>query len=473
MKRPLVWIALVLSSGIFFASKIKISVFLLYYSSILFLALGIIYIRRDRFFYPLLFCLIFLSGALFFKNSCLLPKCHIAKLVYYKNADTYIVKGIVENASLVKQNRRTFLLKAKEVQMDGVKYSCCGRVLVSLKSKMAISIGEELILEGRLSRPFVRARNKRLNRLDYFNQQGIYSIMRVDSGAGVKILSRPKGIAVKRLAMRIKGRMEGVIFSHMPFLCAGILDAMLLGERRHIPAAINNSMVKSGTVHILVVSGFNVSIIAFIIVLALKLIRLPRKIRIYIAIPCLLLYCLITGASTPVVRATVMAIIFISAYLFKREPDIYNSCAIAVLFILATNPRQLFDIGFQLSFASVISIVSLYPKMNSFLHTESLKPVLLRFVIEGCLVSFSAWLATLGPIAYYFKIFSPVTVLANIFIVPLAAFITLCGFTLAFTGLAFPPAAPLFSSASALAIMLLLKINLLLLRIPGAFFYLP
>jgi competence protein ComEC len=250
------------------------------------------------------------------------------------------------------------------------------------------------------------------------------------------------------------------------------MDAMILGERRNIPALINNSMMKSGTVHILVVSGFNVALVTFMIILSLKLARIPKAIRFYIATPLIIIYCLMTGASTPVLRATVMAIVLMSAYLVKREPDIYNSCALAVIFILIINPRQLFDIGFQLSFVSVISIVYLYPKLKSFLSPGSLKIKYISFLVDGCLVSFSAWLGTMGLIAYYFRIVSPVTVLANIFIVPLASLITLCGFSLIVMEFICPILAPFFAYSSEFAVCLLLNINALLIKLPGAYFYL-
>jgi competence protein ComEC len=94
------------------------------------------------------------------------------------------------------------------------------------------------------------------------------------------------------------------------------------------------------------VSGFNVGIVSFIGIIFLKLLRLPRKICFNIAILCLIVYCLITGAFTSVARVTVMAIFFMLGLLLKREPDIYNSLSVAGLFILVINPRQLFDIGF-------------------------------------------------------------------------------------------------------------------------------
>jgi competence protein ComEC len=247
---------------------------------------------------------------------------------------------------------------------------------------------------------------------------------------------------------------------------------MILGEKRNIPALVYNSMIKSGTVHILVVSGFNVGLVAFIIIIFLKLVRLSRNMRFVLSVPLLILYCLMTGASNPVVRATVMAIVFMSAYFVKREPDIYNSCAVAMLFILGINPRQLFDIGFQLSFASVISIVYLYPRIKSLLRTDYLKIEIVRRPIEACLVSFSAWLGTMGLVAYYFKIFSPVTVLANLFIVPLATLITLCGFSLVIIDLTFPILSPFFAYSSNLAVFLLIKLNAFLLKLPAAYFYL-
>lgn len=224
--------------------------------------------------------------------------------------------------------------------------------------------------------------------------------------------------------------------------------------------------------HILVVSGFNVALVTFMIILSLKLARIPKAIRFFIAAPLIIIYCLMTGASTPVVRATIMAIVLMSAYLVKREADIYNSCAVALIFILVINPRQLFDIGFQLSFVSVISIVYLYPKLKSFLSPSVLKIKYIRFLVEGCLVSFSGWLGTMAFIAYYFRIVSPVTVLANMIIVPLASLITLCGFSLIVMEFICPILAPLFAYSSEFAVALLLNINALLIKLPGVYFYL-
>jgi competence protein ComEC len=167
-------------------------------------------------------------------------------------------------------------------------------------------------------------------------------------------------------------------------------------------------------------------------------------------------YCFITGSSNPVVRATVMGIMFLLGFFIKREANIYNILSFAALAIIFFRPNQLFDIGFQLSFVSVISIVFFYPKLSAFFKVDSCKAKAIKFLLEGLLVSFSAWLGTLWLVAYYFKIFSPVTVLANMFF-----------------GLFFLPLAGLFASCLQPAVALLLYLNNLFLKLPGAYWYLP
>jgi len=180
-----------------------------------------------------------------------------------------------------------------------------------------------------------------------------------------------------------------------------------------------------------------------------------------------------TASSTPVLRATIMAIVYLCSYFVRRQPDIYNSLCLSAVIILTINPKQLFDIGFQLSFSSVLAIVYLYPRIKAYLKMDSLKPVILRFFVEGGIVSICAWLGTAGFIAYYFKIMSPITVIANIFIVPLASLLTLCGISLIMMGFVCPPLAGIFSHSVEFLVFLLLWINKVLIQVPGAYFYLP
>lgn len=458
MKRPLAGLAIAFSLGIFIANYIKISFLLIYCLGIIALFLSCLSSKREARFTLFLLCLAFCLGAASFKNAGSLPPCHISQYIY-KIRQPCVIRGVVDSQPRLTRRGAAFAFKANAIESARLTYSCCGNILVYLRADKNFQYGEELILRGNLSRQFAK--------------RGARFTFSVGSTADIIRLNRNKGFKLKRFALCLKNKMEEIFFRQTSLITAAILDAMILGEKKHIPALLYKSMIKSGTVHILVVSGFNVGIVTFIVVLFLKLLRLPRKLRCCLAVPLIILYCLVTGASVPVVRATIMAVIFSLAYLLKREADIYNSLSAAAIIILGINPNQLFDIGFQLSFASVIAIVYFYPKIKAFLRIDSLEMKWIRFFIDSALVSFSAWLGTFGLVAYYFRLFSPITVFANLFIVPLASLITLSGFSLIFVSLTCPGCAKFFALSNELLAAALLQANSLLIKLPAAYFYLP
>ncbi|MBI4972781.1 MAG: ComEC family competence protein [Candidatus Omnitrophica bacterium] len=463
MKRPLVWLAFVFSLGIFVANFIRVSFWLIYALAAILLISSFLTYRKELFFI-LILCLVFTLGIICLKNSYYLPKRHIYRQISYPKDNPYLIKGFIESQPLCKFNRTSFKFKTQEIQFQNLRRNSCGSILVHLHGRSDLNYGDELIILGNLHRPTYRR---------YLYNQDIWFILGVERQTSIIKLNKNRGLSLKRLTFSLKNKMQAINLKYLSGLASGILDAMVLGDKAGIAPGIYNSMIKSGTVHILVVSGFNVGIVTFIIFLILKLIRVPRILRFYISLPLLIIYCLLTGASTPVVRATVMAVVFILGNFIKRQPDIYNSLSVASLFILGFCPRQLFDIGFELSFMSVLAIVFLYPKIKAFLRLDSLKIRIIRYLASGCIVSFAAWLGTMGFIAYYFKFFSPVTVLANLFIVPLAALITLCGFSLVAAGLFSHPLAPLFTGACEFLAALLVNFNFCLLKIPASYFYLP
>ena len=481
-KRPLVIFVFIFCLGIFVAFRARLPFLLVYAVAFVFLLFSLLLLKRELIFDVSLCLLIFFFAVSLCRNYQILSRSHISRFVLYKNSRTHTVKGIVNSQPSFQNNIISFILKAEEIQLDNFKYNTCGNILVRVRFNKdfpfacvrlrALRYGEEVVLSGKLFRPFRFGSSGRQSYRDFLYNQNIFSIMNVKTVYSVTRLKKNRGFILKQLALHLKEAIEGAIFKHVSFVPAAILCAMILGEKSNIPALVSNSMMKTGTVHILVVSGFNVALVAFMIILSLKLARVPRPVRFYIACPLIIIYCLMTGASTPVVRATIMAIFFMFAYLIRREADIYNSCALAAVCILAVNPRQLFDIGFQLSFVSVISIVWIYPKLRLFVPGRLLKTGYIKFLAEGFLVSFSAWLGTMGLIAYYFRMVSPVTVLANIFIVPLASLATLCGFSLIVIQLICHPLAPFFAYTSELVVSLLLNINALLIKLPYAYFYL-
>jgi len=386
--------------------------------------------------------------------------CHILRF-HYQSQKIYALRGWINSQPEMENNKTSFLFQMEEIADDQRRQICRGELPVIIKGPIQAEYGQELILEASLYRPFGV----------YWARQGTFRIARVKSPDFVRVTGKNRSWQIKRLLLKLKSRIESGFEKNLTPICAGVIEAMTIGEARNVPIKVYKDMVRCGTVHILVVSGSNVGVVGFIIILGLKVFRVKRRIRFFCAVPLLLAYCFLTGASNPVVRATVMAIVFLFAYFVRRQADIYNSCAVAGLIILSLNPTQIQDIGFQLSFASVLAIAFFYPRFKDWLGLDQLKCRWLRLSAEGCLVSFAAWLGTAGLIAAYFRMVSPITVLANLLIVPLASIITLSGFSLLVAQSVSPYLALSFTSVNEFLVSLLLSLNSLLLQAPFAFFY--
>lgn len=459
MKRPLALFVIVFCCGIVSARLCEFVFWPVYCAAIGVLAAGILRFAPNLCIY----CLIFLTGAILYIDNQTLPDANLLKYADRSVREYPAINGVIHSQPIHRNKKTEFVFAIREIQLCNKRYICRGKTMVYINGTKDFLCGDELIVRGNLYR--LRGTSGR-----YLRRQGAAVIM----NAKTAVYLRRSGdwrSTIKRAVFGFKEKLQKTIYKYFTVKEAAVVEAMVLGEKMNIPRYINNSMTKTGTVHILVVSGFNVGIIASVMIIAMKAMGIPKRPRLYAAGLLLVAYCFITGASTPVMRATIMAEVFLFSYFVKRETDIYNCCSFAALIILITDPSQLFDIGFQLSFASVLSIAFVYPRIKLLLPAGIPNLKLLRFITDGILVSFSAWIGTLGLIAYYFKIISPVTVLANIFIVPMASLITLCGLTLLIAETVCPISAGCVSYAVKPVIAALFIINNYLAELPGAYFY--
>ena len=360
--------------------------FVSFYTVTLFFACACIFYSKNKVVFQLcLFCLVFFLGASVVKNAQVIYKDNIKRLLYRANNRPYLVRGIVASDPEATEEKTTFVFKARELQLGEYKYNCNGNILVRVKKGIKLEYSDELILRGRIFYPYANYNQARTSYRDYLFRRDIFTIMNVNKSADLVRLNSPKSFSPMAASLFLKHKMNEIISRHLSPLAGAITSAMVLGDKSSIPPLVNNLMMRSGTVHILVVSGFNVGIVVFIIGLLLKIIRIPRYIRPWLIILCIIIYCFITGSSNPVVRATVMGIMFLLGFFIKREASIYNILSFAALSIIFFRPNQLFDIGFQLSFVSVISIVFFYPKLSAFFKVYSCKAKAIKFLLEGLL----------------------------------------------------------------------------------------
>jgi competence protein ComEC len=205
------------------------------------------------------------------------------------------------------------------------------------------------------------------------------------------------------------------------------------------------------------------------LILVLKVLRLKIKIRFVVTILFLLFYGFMTGLRPSIIRAVVMGIVFLFSFLVRREYHIYNSLALSAMIILFIWPWQVFDIGFQLSYISVLSIVFMSPKILSLLPKP--KNRFLYFVIGSLVISFSTWLVTTPLVAYYFGIISAISVIANLFVIPFTPFILGGGFLYLLASWGIPFLSKWLALSLEFIIDVLISITLIFRSIPFAYFY--
>ncbi|SHE31474.1 competence protein ComEC [Caldanaerobius fijiensis DSM 17918] len=268
----------------------------------------------------------------------------------------------------------------------------------------------------------------------YLKKNGVYAIGSTDINGYKRIGKRDMGFL--GLAMGIKDKLNGTIHACMDNPYSDLLSSMLLGYDFRDEDVIE-SFSTSGVMHILAISGFNVGIIFSAVFFMAKPIK-DVYIKNTIAIVVLLIYLFLVGFSPSMLRAALMAIIFLIGQFFKRQADSLNSLSAAAILLLIINPLSLFDVSFQLSFVATASLILFYPTVYKYLRSLPISENISSLMA----MTISAQLGVLPFLVYYFHKISIISILANVVVVPFAAFLIPLGFLLILTS--FIPAVSAF-----------------------------
>ncbi len=458
MRHRLSLLAGIFISGIIFAAYVRMPLWCVF-SALSGCCVSVYFAGRRAWYAAALCFLVFFAGSLALRTHDYLGPGHINAFRAVRAGEYYRFTGVVVKEPVAKNCVTTFTVRLSGLQSSVLKKSCRGDIVVRCCFPADLEYGQEISFFGRLRFPFSAPGRSGKGYRRYLRNQGIKYVCSVDSATLLYPTGRFSGSGFVRLALRFKKKLSKVLAESASPVTAGVLSAMLWGDKEKVPAAVYDSMVRVGTVHILVVSGYNVGIVAGLIFGIMKFCRIPRAAR-YLCAPIFLIgYCLMTGACPPVVRATIMAGILVFARWIQRDTDALDVCAAAALAILFAAPRQVFDISFQLSFGAVTGILLLYPRLQSVCGPSINRFYAVRWLANSVFVALSAWVGTAGFIYYYFSVFSPVSIVANIFIPAIAGVITLAGLSLVMIGVVSPLSAISFAPASEYLVSLLVKCN--------------
>ena len=238
-------------------------------------------------------------------------------------------------------------------------------------------------------------------------------------------------------------------YSALPPVRAEVLNGILLGERGDLPSSLKTEFERTGTTHILATAGLHVGMVVILLSALLRFLRVTRRPALLASFCILLVYAVMAGGRPSVVRAVVMASVYLIGMLLEREPDLPNALSLAALILLLLGPFSLFDPGYQLSFAIVLTILLMMPLATKAIecaksfypdYRPGAKPIRAGIkIVVGCFfLAVAAQIGAFPLIAYYFHTVSFVGILANTLAVPAIFLIIALGFPSAALG-AFSP----------------------------------
>ena len=248
----------------------------------------------------------------------------------------------------------------------------------------------------------------------------------------IERVAADQGGPVKKKLFAFKEKFISIFQNIFPPEEAALLSGLTLGERAEFSEEFKEKLSKSGTNHIVALSGYNIALIVSLISILFSYF-LSKKTAFYFTLAMIVLFVLATGAEASVVRAAIMGIIALLAVHLGRMYSFRNAIVLAAFFMVLINPLVLvFDVGFALSFMALLGIVYVAPALRLFLGLKESRGFL--GWRENMLATLSAQVAVIPILLQNFGALSPMSLPANVLILSAIPFVTVFGFFIGFSG---------------------------------------
>ena len=367
------------------------------------------------------------------------------------------LRGVARESRVAQDGRRvTFVLDVDGI--DTKRDAAAAYTPISGRTRVTwyepdtpIEPGDAVEVTGRLRllRGFKNPRAFDYER--YMHRRGIFTIMYAKGPGEAAVLG--KGQLGRLRRAREYFRREGLeIISRATRTeeTRAFMSAILLGERGLLTEEMEDWFKRTGTFHILAISGLHVGLVYLIVSLVLTPLPLGTKGRVALSILIVWLYALATGASVSVTRASIMLTIVLAGYYLSREGDFLTSVATAALVIVGANPVVIDNLGFQLSFSAVVLLCTFEPFFSKRFYPLALKkmrwipaPILNKLALT-MFASLVIGVGMLPLLAYHFNLVAVVFPLANLIVVPVLSLALASGFACLLLGFVWLKAAVAF-----------------------------
>lgn len=352
-----------------------------------------------------------------------------ATILKFADSGEVILRGVVVDEPDVREKNTRLVVAVSAAVSDSTTHPAVGNVLLFTDRYPVFAYGDEVTATGNLKRP------ETFSGFDYpmyLAKDQIFALMyyptikRASSG----------GVSVRGVLFDIKHVFENSIERVFSEPYAAFLKGILLGSRASIPAWLLDAFRITGVMHIIALSGFNITIIADTLSRFLRWLTVSRQGTFWASFALILLFTLMVGASPSIVRAALMGMLVLLAAKEGRQYQGANALVFAGAVMIFHNPAVLrFDVAFQLSFLATAGLFFIAPRIE---HWFWFLPEF--FGLRGTVTAtISAQAAVLPLLLYYFGELSLVSPLTNLLILSLMPMTMLFGFLGALAGMIWTP----------------------------------
>ena len=286
-----------------------------------------------------------------------------------------------------------------------------GNLMVRWRGPSEATFGEVLQATGKLMLP---RDLPTFDRRAYLAQRDVFLELQASTISVV-----PSDLGINALPSWLRAHYTSALDSAFPAPHAAVLLGIVLGIRQGIPPALQQALIATGLIHLLVLSGLKVAVFARMVQGGLG--PLLGRSASWPALGLVALYAMVGGATPAAVRAAAMGGLAIAATHMGRPTHVWTSLALTAAAMLGWHPELAWDVGFQLSFAGTAAIILLTPPINARL---SFMPAVFR---EPFAVTCAAQIGTLPMMATDFHVVSPIAPLANAMALPILPVIVASG----------------------------------------------
>lgn len=444
---PLLWLSLAFLAGILLASQVTFSTTVWLILAGIALLLFIVYrpwsARRQNSNHPttslitLSLITLFLGAA---RYQVSIPTIDAHHLAWYNDRQyDLLVTGVLTELPDTRDTYINLRLRVQSVDAGDESLPVGGLILARILPGQTFHYGEVIRLRGALKTP---PAHEDFSYRDYLARQGIHAYM---PSAEATLLPFRGGNPILAAIYTLKERSLAVIYRIFPDPEASLLAGILLGVDTGLPPDLQQAFKDTGTAHIIAISGFNITIIAALLVTVFNRLLGQRRGALA-AVIGIAIYTLLVGADAAVVRAALMGGLALFARQVGRRQDGLNTLTFVAALMAVINPHTPWDVGFQLSFAATLGLilyaepfsqaaVKLISRFSSLGAAQKLAQPLSEFVF----FTLAAQLTTLPVMAYHFGRISLVALIANPFILPAQPAVMLFGGLALLLGLLYPP----------------------------------